>query len=124
MCMLKYLFCAALVAICMLSSCRKTLSVGDTSFEVLTSRTELTTNDTTTFSFTGNPDIISFYSGEPGKRYEYRNRISAEGTPILKFRSLRANGSQANSLQVMVSADFAGVAVADTPTTVSNIKAA
>lgn len=32
------------------------------------------------FSFSGNPDYITFYSGEPGHKYEYAGKIDDEGT--------------------------------------------
>lgn len=88
--------------------------------------------DTVQFSFTGNPDIITYYSGEVGKRYVYANRISAAGTPQLQFSTIRANGAQANSLSVLVSTDFKGVVantvygvlIRDTVNTNANIAAA
>lgn len=109
---------------CLFGACRKALSTGDASFTVTVNKTSLSPGDTARFSFTGNPDIISFYSGEAGKRYEYRNRTSAEGTPLLRFRSIRANGSQANSLTLLVSNNFSGVLVSDTAETINRINSA
>jgi hypothetical protein len=88
--------------------------------------------DTVKFAFTGNPDIITFFSGEVGKRYEFATRANATGTPNLQFSSLRATGAQANSLQVLVSTDFKGVVtntvygalVRDTTATNANIATA
>jgi hypothetical protein len=57
-----------------------------------------------------------------GKRYEYRNRTSADGTPLLRFRTIRANGSQANSLALLISDNFDGVITSDTATTIGRIK--
>lgn len=74
-----------------------------------------------TFQITGNPDIIYFYSGEIGKRYSYAGRISAPGTPKFQFTSLRANGIQDGSLQLMVSSDFPGITIGDTPGTLTKI---
>lgn len=64
-----------------------------------------------TFNLDGNPDIVYFYSGEPGKRYKYAGRVFAIGTPQLQFTSLRANGKQEGSLQLMISSDFPGITV-------------
>ena len=94
--------------------------------------TSFALGDTTNFAFTGNPDIITFYSGEPGKNYEYRSRVKAAGIPQLKFSSLRAGGSQAGSLSLLVSSDFkgvvlrtaAGVQLRDTSATNANIASA
>lgn len=32
------------------------------------------------FNFSGNPDYITFYSGEPGHNYQYAGKIDDEGT--------------------------------------------
>ncbi|MET4141341.1 DUF5017 domain-containing protein [Pedobacter sp. UYP1] len=96
------------------------------------SGTSFALGDTTNFAFTGNPDIITFYSGEPGKNYEYRTRVKAAGIPQLKFSNLRAGGPQAGSLSLLVSSDFksvvlrtaAGVQVRDTSATNANIAGA
>jgi len=60
------------------------------------------------FKFSGNPDNIIFFSGEQKKMYQYRNRIEAEGKPVLSFVTTAANGTQVNSLAIMVSEDFTG----------------
>lgn len=107
---------------CLLGACSKTLSHGDVTFNVQAESTTVSVGDTVTFSFSGNPDVITFYSGEPGRRYEYRDRTSAEGTPLLRFRTIRANGSQPNSLSLLVSNNFEGVLVSDTPATINRIR--
>jgi len=107
---------------CLFTACHKTLSTGDAAFGVTVEKTTLSLGDTARFGFTGNPDVISFYSGEVGKRYDYRNRISADGIPLLRFRTIRANGSQANSLALLVSNNFEGVLTTDTATTIGRIK--
>ena len=77
-----------------------------------------------TFKLSGNPDIVYFYSGEVGKRYDYAGRVSAAGIPQLQFTSLRANGTQAGSLQLMISTDFPGITIGDSPATIARIAAA
>jgi hypothetical protein len=122
--MLKYILLFSIVTASLLSACKKSLSNGEAAFDVQINATDLKAGDTATFSFSGSPDIITFYSGEVGKRYEYRNRTSADGIPMLRFRTIRANGAQANSLAVMVADNFEGVLVKDTPATVSRISSA
>ncbi|MBV4358194.1 DUF5017 domain-containing protein [Pinibacter aurantiacus] len=61
------------------------------------------------FNFTGNPAAITFFSGEVGHRYNYRNRTSATGISRLIFTNALNAGTQANSLHVMLSTDFKGV---------------
>lgn len=127
---------AALLIACM--ACNKKTDVMPVDFDVtsttLTGKVSSTfaLKDTVKFNFAGNPDLITFFSGEVGKRYELANRTNAAGTPNLQFSSLRATGSQANSLQVLVSTDFKGVVtnnvygslVRDTAATNANIAAA
>jgi hypothetical protein len=117
---IHYILLFAAVA-CLFTACGKTLSTGDASFGVTAEKTTLSLGDTARFGFTGSPDVISFYSGEVGKRYEYRSRASADGTPLLRFRTIRANGSQASSLALLVSNNFEGVLTADTASTISRI---
>ncbi|PTQ96626.1 uncharacterized protein DUF5017 [Mucilaginibacter yixingensis] len=88
--------------------------------------------DTVNFKFTGNPNLITFYSGEVGKRYQYINRTQAAGTAQLQFSTVRASGTQTGSLSLLISTDFkgvvlktlAGVQVRDTAATNANIAAA
>lgn len=105
----------------MLMACKKTIEVKPVTFDVTSNTTKgqqsntFKTTDTINYQFSGSPDIITFYSGAIGQRYEFKDRISADGKPQLQFTSLRANGVQANSLQLLISSDFAGV-VAKTKT--------
>ena len=91
-----------------LASCNKELSIKPLSFNVTTSSTSYKVGDTVHFSFTGNPDFISFYSGEDGFDYANRERTLAEGKPQLQFTSYAQYGVQVNTLQLMVSTDFTG----------------
>lgn len=105
-----------------ITACQRHTSVPSvSSFSVTTDSTIYTANNAATFRFTGNPDYITFYSGEAGHRYDYRNRVSASGTPVLQFTSALNAGTQAGSLHVMVSSDFAGIVSGDTATTIANI---
>lgn len=126
------IFLAAVVA------CNKDVAVKSVDFDASSVKTtgvaaaSFKTTDTVQYNFNGNPDNITFFSGEAGKNYEFRNRVSAPGIPQLQFSSLRANGTQTNSLSVLVSSDFKGVATSiiygiltrDTATTNANIASA
>ena len=119
-------------------ACNKQTEVKPVSFDVSSTKlngtptTSFASTDTLNFLFKGNPDIITFYSGETGKRYDYKDRISAKGIPQLQFSTILANGTQASSLALMVSTDFKGIATntilgiltRDTATTNANIAAA
>ncbi|MBN8838513.1 MAG: DUF5017 domain-containing protein [Sphingobacteriia bacterium] len=77
-----------------------------------------------TFNFSGNPFTISFFSGELGHKYIYRNRTSAQGIAKFIFTNALNVGTQQNTLHVMLSTDFKGVVAGDTTTTIANITAA
>lgn len=46
-------------------------------FNVTTDKTTFQANTDVNFLFTGNPDYITFYSGETGHVYEFRDRVTA-----------------------------------------------
>lgn len=131
-----YLIIAAFLLAC--AACNKDIAVKPANFDVAsgknngTATTVFSSKDTVNFYFTGNPDMITYFSGEPGKNYDFRNRFSAAGIPQLQFSTILANGTQANSLSLLVSSDFKGVATntiygvltRDTATTNANIAAA
>lgn len=96
------------VAIAAFASCSKKLSTDPLSFSVTTNSTTYHAGDTVHFTFTGDPNIISFYSGENGHNYAYINRTTIDGTPQLQFTSYAQYGAQLNTLQLMVSNDFTG----------------
>ena len=76
-----------------------------------TLKTTFAVGDTIQFNFTGDPDLITFYSGNPGNIYANRNRTTAGGISDLSFSSVLANGKQPNSLQLLVSTDYKGLVV-------------
>jgi hypothetical protein len=112
---IKYLCLLLLLA----ASCKKE-EVLTPEFEVTADRTTVKVGDYVTFGFTGNPDLITFYPGINGQKYENANRFTAIGIPKLQFSSARNAGVQPNSLQVMVSSDFIGKG-ADEAATAANI---
>ncbi|WP_162846937.1 DUF5017 domain-containing protein [Mucilaginibacter gracilis] len=92
-------------------------------FNVTVDKTTWAVGSTVTFHLSGNPDYITFFSGEQGLNYANLNRYNAAGTPKLQFTSARNAGTQANSLLVLVSSNFAGMGI-DSATTAKNIAAA
>lgn len=101
---------SAIVACAFLfGACQKNIKVPDLNFNVKLNQTTYKVGDTVKFMFTGNPDNITFFSGEPGRKYEYRDRLKAEGAPQFQFTSYRQYGTQENSLHVLASTDFNGV---------------
>lgn len=109
----KYLY--ILSAIMLLgTACRKDYNLEEPSFEVTASKTNLSVNEAVEFSFTGVPDNISFYSGEPGKEYVNTQRSSAPNARnIIHFTSqltalAAGNTGQTDNLRLFVSNDFSG----------------
>jgi plastocyanin len=91
-----------------LCSCVKK-SVETPVFDVSTSSLTYKAGDVVKFNFTGKPDILSFYSGEPGFRYKYINRVNVSGKPNLQFTSFAQTvGAQTNTLKILASVDFSG----------------
>jgi hypothetical protein len=103
-------------------SCKKDF-LSTPAFDVTVEKQSYKVGENVVFSLAGNPDYITFFSGEPGLKYEYNNRFTSKGIPKLQFTSARANGTQPGSLQLMVSANFAGVG-ADSTATAANIASA
>jgi len=103
-----------IIVLCLLSmlSCQKELEVDDVIMNVSLNKDSIFLMDTTMFSFSGNPDMITFWSGEVGKRYEYRGRTEAEGTPIMSFRTKKFH-TQDNTLNLLISTNFAGLTSVD-----------
>lgn len=84
------------------------------SFDVTVSSLSYEVNQPITFDFTGNSDIVTFYSGESGSEYQYKDRTQIEGgKPQLQFTSLRRYGAQNgipdNTITLLVSEDFTNV---------------
>jgi hypothetical protein len=120
---MKNLIILSAIAV-LFSSCLKQKEEPKTpEFEVSTTKASYKLGESTIFNFTGNPDYITFYSGEQGANYVNKDRYTATGIPKLQFTSARNAGAQANSLKVMVSSNFAGLG-ADSATTAANINAA
>lgn len=76
-------------------------------FEVTTTALTYKKGEEITFKFSGNPDNITFYSGETGKSYDYRNRTSLPGKLQIQFSSLVDRGVR-NNLSLMVTTDILG----------------
>lgn len=66
------------------------------------------------FNLSGDPDFLTFFSGEAGKEYRYRDRTEVDPTEIVSSRlqfSLQAQyGKPANIMQILISDDFPGLA--------------
>lgn len=101
-----------------LFSCEK-YQLDDPALEVTANKTTIKAGEPVTFKFEGSPQMLSFYSGEFLKDYNYVNSSRVLKNCYLSFSSATvATMQQANQLAVLVSADFDGIYAID------NIKAA
>uniref|UniRef100_UPI003D7F270C DUF5017 domain-containing protein n=1 Tax=Pedobacter sp. TaxID=1411316 RepID=UPI003D7F270C len=89
------------------ASCSKN-EVAELDFNVTVDQTSYKAGDTVRFQIIGNPELLTFYSGERGLQYENKGRTSADGKPELSFISYMQYGTQANTLKLLVSSDFSG----------------
>lgn len=105
--MRKILYTMA-AAVSLLACAKEKIGVQD--FEVQTASYTVKAGDSVRFTFSGNPDNLVFYSGEPGHNYEFRNRASAANDLQIDFRTLVQYGMIRANLQLLVSNDFNGMA--------------
>lgn len=65
------------------------------------------------FHFDGDPDCLTFFSGEAGKEYKHRKRVTVDESEVetstLKFKLTPQYGKPANILTMYVSTDFPGL---------------
>ncbi len=100
-----------MIVIVVFASCDRAieLSPGLEDFDVRTEKTEYEVNEEVIFHFDGNPDMISFYSGELYNDYAYKEArlIELEKT-LMSFSSARPvlTNSQESDFKVLVSTNF------------------
>lgn len=93
-----------LLSIASIAACQKPYDY-NIDFDIKTESNTVNVKDSVRFYFTGNADNIIFYSGEKGRNYEFRDRITAAGVPILSFESVVQHYKE-HSLSVYASTDF------------------
>ncbi|HEY8690117.1 MAG TPA: DUF5017 domain-containing protein [Chitinophagaceae bacterium] len=90
------------------TSCSKDIKLHSLSFDATVNKANLNAGDSATFSFSGNPDFITFFSGEPGSRYEFKDRITDTSTNVqLKFSTATTTATN-GTLSLLVSNNFSG----------------
>lgn len=96
-----------------LSSCEKDLSLDPLEFDVTLPKTEYKVDEDVKFDILGNADIISFYSGEVGNDYEYRNGRVLDTDLSASFSIKFKDGGQTDQLSVLVSTDLKSYSLED-----------
>ncbi|WP_161987529.1 DUF5017 domain-containing protein [Arcticibacter tournemirensis] len=102
-----YIFCVFIAAGCS----KEKVVVPD--FEISTESGTYKVGDTITFNFSGKPDNITFYSGEPGHNFDYRSRTVADNDLQIEFKTLVQYAVIYDNLKLLVSTDFNGIYSAD-----------
>lgn len=104
---------ATMLVMLVLTSCTK---YGDietkepSDFNVTTDKTTYKVGDSVVFKMSSGPDQIVFFSGENGKRYEYKDKTTEAGVPRLVFQTNMTQGLLANpdSLKLYISSNLKG----------------
>ncbi|MCF3111253.1 DUF5017 domain-containing protein [Niabella sp. CC-SYL272] len=102
-------FFSSLALLIACAACQKERTAGvPENFSVETADFQYKVGDTVAFNLIGNPDMIVFYSGEPGKQYENRDRVSEKGIAKMIFQLSMQQGVpltevSPDSLQLFVS---------------------
>ena len=94
-----------------ITSCKKESVVDLDRFRVVMTKIPTKVGDTAFFSIQGNPDFITFYSGERGRNYNFKDRIVAENSiPNIIFTTFGQGLSSQfpNSLSLMISTNYNG----------------
>ncbi|ADY51665.1 hypothetical protein Pedsa_1095 [Pseudopedobacter saltans DSM 12145] len=104
-----FFFMAMLLAVV---SCKKEnrLKLDKLDFDVQASATEVQVNKTVDFYFSGDAELLSFYSGEFLNDYNFKEgrMLDITGGQSISFTSAVDKGSQTNQLSVWASTDFDG----------------
>ncbi len=110
--MKRYIGIASLLVLSILQSCEKKEAL-PLNLEIHADKKSYKVGEQVLFHIRGNPDQLTFYSGEEGHKYIYRSRIKANPQAVtLEFATNRrygADAQQPNSLRLLVSQQFAGV---------------
>lgn len=93
-------------------SCEKEIKVESApDFQVSLDKSTYKAGEEVLFNVSGFAEIISFYSGEVGNDYEFKDGrvvdVSSKGA-VLSFRNAVKDGSQEDQLSVLISTDFDG----------------
>ncbi|GGK62440.1 DUF5017 domain-containing protein [Rufibacter glacialis] len=104
---IKHLYLLLLLSA--LSSCIDN-EVTPPKFDVKVNNEKAKAGDSIRFTFSGDPDIITFYSGEDGNEYKNRERTELTGGKLeLEFVTQVLYGTQNNNLRLFASTDFSGI---------------
>lgn len=99
------------IGLIIITGCSMELEVNEPTFDVSVESTTVKAGQELFFSFTGQTDNISFYSGELLKDYAFKDGRTiqvADSGAVVSFTSAVSGGAQQNQLSVLYSTDFNG----------------
>ena len=106
--LLRYIF---LLPVISMMACDRSLEFDTPDWQVSVDKNVVKVGDTVRFSFSGSADYVTFYAGGEGSNYLYRERTNVDGViPSMQFTSYRQWGTQVNTLNILISADYNGIA--------------
>jgi hypothetical protein len=106
--MMKHIF-VLISALLALTACTQKLEVSAPEFNVTQEKITARAGEEVKFLFTGDPDLITFYSGEVLHDHVFAaGRIVKTNSLSFSFRSNVEFGKQPDQLSIMASADFNG----------------
>ncbi|MEI6753626.1 MAG: DUF5017 domain-containing protein [Paludibacter sp.] len=101
------------VGLVLMNSCNMEIPTADLNFDVssynnaMTATTTFHVNDTVNFKFDGNPDCITFYSGEPGHDYRFLGRtVQKSYADTLTFDSKMDTVATNGTLKLYISTNM------------------
>ncbi|RZK43150.1 MAG: DUF5017 domain-containing protein [Pedobacter sp.] len=90
-------------------SCSKDENIVEPKFDVTVRSNTVKVGEPVTFFISGNPDILSFWSGERTHVYSNQSVSSEKGVrQWVQFETQLGAGTQTNNLKLMASNDFSG----------------
>lgn len=111
----KYIY--TLAALAMFTACND-LDPEDVKFDVIADKMVTVAGEPVTFNFDGNPNFITYFSGEDGHKYTNRDRTELDPSDIkastLSFKVQSQYGKQTDAFHVYLSKDFPGLTKKDT----------
>lgn len=117
--MMKHIFVLISLFVA-LTGCTQKLEVSAPEFNVTQEKITARAGEEVKFLFTGNPDLITFYSGEVLHDHTFSaGRIVKTNSLTFSFRTNVEFGKQPDQLRIMASADFNGGATFEDVTAAS-----
>ena len=108
---MKFSYAMICCSLLLHAACKKSLDLngGTPDFNVAATTGTLKAGEPVLFRFSGNANVISFYSGEPLRDYAFRaGRTETCTGGLLSFTSAVTGGAQTGQFSVLASSDFNG----------------